>query len=368
MVELDGETVLRSKPVIGYLHTGMEKTGRGADVPPGRHQRHPDGLPVAVLQRAGLLPSASSSCSAIEIPPRATWIRMLMCELNRISSHFLWLATNGSDIGAINMLVYGWREREMVLAFFEKVTGLRMNHNYFRPGGVAADLPDGWRDDVLALCEAIPKRMDEYDNLLTGQPILQNRLQGVGPLDADTAIGLGVTGPLLRSTGRGVGPAPRPALPGLRRGRLRRDRRDRGRLLGPLRHPVQRDPRVGQDRPPDRRPDAGRRLPDPGQEGHAAAAQPHRRVDGSPDPPLQAVHRGLPGPARRGLRAGREPPRRERLLHRLRRDGPALPDAHAGGQLRQPAGHGPAWPGARCIADAIAIVSTIDPVLGDVDR
>lgn len=137
----------------------------------------------------------------IEIPPRATWIRMLMCELNRISSHFLWLATNSSDLGAINMLVYGWRDREMVLAFFEKVTGLRMNHNYFRPGGVAADLPDGWHDDVLALCEAIPRRMDEYDNLLTGQPILQNRLKGVGPLDAATAIGLGVTGPLLRSTG-----------------------------------------------------------------------------------------------------------------------------------------------------------------------
>ncbi|HET6915657.1 MAG TPA: NADH-quinone oxidoreductase subunit D, partial [Acidimicrobiales bacterium] len=98
-------------------------------------------------------------------------------------------------------LVYGWRDREMVLSFFEKVTGLRMNHNYIRPGGVAADLPDGWRDDVLALCEAIPRRMDEYDNLLTGQPILQKRLQGVGPIDADTAIALGLTGPLLRSTG-----------------------------------------------------------------------------------------------------------------------------------------------------------------------
>jgi NADH-quinone oxidoreductase subunit D len=113
----------------------------------------------------------------------------------------LWLATNSSDVGAINMLVYGWREREVLLQFFEKVTGLRMNHNYFRPGGVAADLPDGWRDDVAAICEMIPKRMDEYDNLLTGQPILQRRLQGVGPLTAEDAISLGVTGPLLRSTG-----------------------------------------------------------------------------------------------------------------------------------------------------------------------
>jgi NADH-quinone oxidoreductase subunit D len=139
--------------------------------------------------------------AGVEVPPRATWARMLMCELNRISSHLLWLATNGADLGALNMLVYGWRDRELVLAFFEKVTGLRMNHNYIRPGGVAADLPDGWRDDVKAICDAVLKRMDEYDNLLTGQPLLQARMDGVGPLDAPTAVGLGLTGPLLRSTG-----------------------------------------------------------------------------------------------------------------------------------------------------------------------
>jgi NADH-quinone oxidoreductase subunit D len=137
----------------------------------------------------------------VEIPPRATWIRMLMCELNRISSHLLWIATNGADLGALNLLVYGWREREVVLWFFEKVTGLRMNHNYIRPGGVAADLPDGWRDDVIALCDALSKRMDDYDRLLTGQPILQERMEGVGAIDADVAVGLGLTGPLLRSTG-----------------------------------------------------------------------------------------------------------------------------------------------------------------------
>ena len=85
--------------------------------------------------------------------------------------------------------------------FFEKVTGLRMNHNYIRPGGVAADLPDGWRDDVAAICEAIPRRLDEYDSILTGQPIFQDRQQGIGPLSADEAIALGVTGPLLRSAG-----------------------------------------------------------------------------------------------------------------------------------------------------------------------
>jgi NADH-quinone oxidoreductase subunit D len=200
MVEIDGEMVVRSKPVVGYLHTGMEKTAEELMYHQGStNVTRMDYLAPFFNELAFCL--STEQLLGIEVPARATWIRMLMCELNRISSHFLWLATNSADLGAINMLVYGWREREMVLAFFEKVTGLRMNHNYIRPGGVAADLPDGWRDDVAALCEAIPLRMDEYDNLLTGQPILQNRLVGVGPLDADTAIGLGLTGPLLRSTG-----------------------------------------------------------------------------------------------------------------------------------------------------------------------
>src|SRR5919112_2539499 len=96
---------------------------------------------------------------------------MLMCELNRISSHLLWMATNGMDLGAVSMMIYGWRERELVLGFFEQVTGLRMNHNYIRPGGVAADLPDGWRDEVLRLLDYLPGRLDEYDTLMTNQPI-----------------------------------------------------------------------------------------------------------------------------------------------------------------------------------------------------
>ncbi len=200
MLELDGETILRSKPVIGYLHTGMEKTAEELMYHQGgTNVTRMDYLSPFFNELAFAL--SVEKLLGVEVPPRAVWIRMLMCELNRISSHFLWMATNGSDIGAINMLVYGWREREVLLAFFEKVTGLRMNHNYIRPGGVAADLPDGWRDDVAAICEVIPRRMDEYDRLLTGQPIVSRRLQGVGPLDADTAIGLGVTGPLLRAAG-----------------------------------------------------------------------------------------------------------------------------------------------------------------------
>jgi len=137
----------------------------------------------------------------IEVPERATWIRMLMCELNRISSHLLFLATNGIDLGAVSMMIYGWREREEVLRFFEKVTGLRMNHNYIRPGGVAADLHDGWQGDLRELLELIEPRLDEYETLMTGQPIWRERLQGVGAINADEAIALSATGPLLRSTG-----------------------------------------------------------------------------------------------------------------------------------------------------------------------
>jgi NADH-quinone oxidoreductase subunit D len=136
-----------------------------------------------------------------DIPERAVWMRMLLSELNRMSSHLLFLATNGMDIGAVSMMIYGWREREQVLRFFQKVTGLRMNHNFIRPGGVAADLPAGWRDDVLELLDVIPGRLEEYDILMTGQPIWRERLQGVGVITAEEAIALGATGPILRSTG-----------------------------------------------------------------------------------------------------------------------------------------------------------------------
>jgi NADH-quinone oxidoreductase subunit D len=200
MVEIRGEQVLRTKPVIGYLHTGMEKTGEELMYQQGAtNVTRMDYLSPFFNELAYCL--SVEKLAGIEVPERAGWIRMLMCELNRISSHLLWLATNGADLGALNMLVYGWRDRELLLSFFEKVTGLRMNHNYFRPGGVAADLPDGWRDDVAAICDTVMSRMDEYDNLLTGQPLLQNRMSGVGALDATTAVGLGLTGPLLRSTG-----------------------------------------------------------------------------------------------------------------------------------------------------------------------
>ena len=200
VLELEGELIVRSKPVIGYLHTGMEKTGEVLTYAQGSTN-------VTRMDYASPLFSelafslATETLLGIEVPERAQWIRMLMCEVNRLSSHLLFMATNGMDLGAVSMMLYGWREREEVLRFLEKVTGLRMNHNYIRPGGVAADLPDGWRDDLRSILDALPDRLDEFDTLMSGQPIWQDRLQGVGVITAEEAIALGATGPILRSTG-----------------------------------------------------------------------------------------------------------------------------------------------------------------------
>jgi len=202
MLELNGETVLRCKPVIGYLHTGMEKTGESLTFMQG-------GTNVTRMDYASPLNNELVFALTTEkllgidqdIPERAVWIRMLLSELNRISSHLLFMATNGMDIGAVSMMLYGFREREEVLRFFQKVTGLRMNHNFIRPGGVAADLPAGWRDEVLSLLDALPARLAEYEVLMTGQPIWRERLQGVGVITRDEAIALSATGPILRSTG-----------------------------------------------------------------------------------------------------------------------------------------------------------------------
>jgi NADH-quinone oxidoreductase subunit D len=137
----------------------------------------------------------------IELPPRAIWIRMLLSEMQRVSSHLMWLATNGMDVGSTTMMIFGFREREMLLGFFEKASGLRMNNNFIRPGGTAADLPDGWDDDVTVICDTVEARLDEYDQLITGQPIFRQRMEGVGRITADEALALSATGPILRSTG-----------------------------------------------------------------------------------------------------------------------------------------------------------------------
>jgi len=200
MLELDGETILRSKPVIGYLHTGMEKTGEELTyVQGGTNVTRMDYL--APLSNELVYSMAVERLLDIDVPPRATWMRMMLVELGRMASHLLFQATNGMDVGAVSMMVYGWREREMTLRFLEKVTGLRMNHNFIRPGGLAADLPDDWREDLDELCVLVEHGVGEYADLLAENPIFQERLVGVGCITTEEAIARGITGPILRSTG-----------------------------------------------------------------------------------------------------------------------------------------------------------------------
>jgi NADH-quinone oxidoreductase subunit D len=200
MMELDSEEVLRIKPVIGYLHTGMEQTGEELTYVQG-------GTNVTRMDYAAPLSNELVFSMAVErlldldVPPRATWIRMMLVELNRMSSHLLFQATNGMDIGAVSMMLYGWREREEVLRYLEYVTGLRMNHNFIRPGGVAADLPDGWQARVLELCETVEKGAAEYDELLSENPIWRERTVGIGLITTDECLERSITGPILRSTG-----------------------------------------------------------------------------------------------------------------------------------------------------------------------
>lgn len=199
-LELEGEVIRRTKPIIGYLHTGMEKTAEQLTFSQGStNVTRMDYLAPLHCELAYSL--AVERLLDVEVPPRAAAIRVLMTELNRISSHLVALATNGMDIGAISMMMYGFRERESILAFFEKNTGLRMNHNFIRPGGTAADLAPGWKDDVAAILIDLPTRLAQYDDLLRENPIWVARTQGVGVITAEEAIALSITGPALRAAG-----------------------------------------------------------------------------------------------------------------------------------------------------------------------
>ena len=202
LLTLDGENIVDLKPIVGYLHTGIEKNTEYRTWQQG----------VTFVTRADYLSPFFNELAyclsverllGIEAPPRAQAIRVLVCELNRIASHLVWLATSGLELGAISMMLYGFRERERLLDIFELVSGLRMNHAYIRIGGLVMDLPEGAEDQIRAYLKELPHRFDEYENLLTGNPIWRERNRGVGILDAATAESLGVTGPLLRAAGVG---------------------------------------------------------------------------------------------------------------------------------------------------------------------
>ena len=200
LLELDGETVLKCTPIIGYLHTGIEKNTEYRTWMQG----------VTFVTRADYLSPffnelgyclAVERLLGVEAPPRAQVIRVLMNELNRISSHLVWLATGGMELGAVSVMLYGFREREVLLDIFEEVTGLRMNHAYIRIGGVIMDVPDEGVSKIERFLEEMPPRIDDYERLLDENPIWLERNVGVGRLSADDALALGVTGPVLRSAG-----------------------------------------------------------------------------------------------------------------------------------------------------------------------
>jgi NADH-quinone oxidoreductase subunit D len=202
VLELEGETVTQVRPVIGYLHTGIEKNLEYRNWTQGTTF-------VTRMDYLAPLFNEAGYCLAVEkllgiteeIPDRATTIRVLFMELNRISSHLVWLGTTGLELGAISMMLYGFREREYILDIFEEASGLRMNHAYIRPGGLAQDLPDTAVAKIRDFLAYLPKKLKEYEAMLSGQIIWLERTQGVGVLDVTGCLSLGITGPVLRSAG-----------------------------------------------------------------------------------------------------------------------------------------------------------------------
>ena len=200
VMELEGETITSARTVIGYLHTGIEKNIEYRNWVQGvTFVTRMDYLSPIFNETGYSL--AVEKLLGIEAPPRAQVIRVLCMELTRISSHLVAFATGGLELGALTAMTNAFREREMVLDVLEMITGLRMNHAYVRPGGLAQDLPPGAVEKVRDLLEVLPARLKGIDDLLTGNPIWQARTQGIAHLDVQGCLALGVTGPVLRSAG-----------------------------------------------------------------------------------------------------------------------------------------------------------------------
>jgi NADH-quinone oxidoreductase subunit D len=199
-LELDGETVVRCKPMIGYLHTGMEKQAE--------YKTYTQSIPqtdrmdyLSPLSNNLALCLAAEKLLGIQPPPRVQAIRVLLTELTRISSHCVWLGTHAIDIGAMTVFWYTFREREKVLSIYDQVCGARMTASYFRVGGLASDIPAGLLDRCQKFVDEMPAHVDEYEKLLTRNPIWLARTRDVAPLSAKVAVALGASGPVLRGSG-----------------------------------------------------------------------------------------------------------------------------------------------------------------------
>lgn len=200
VLELDGEVVVRCTPHIGYLHTGMEKIAES--------KRYQQVIPItdrmdylAPLSNNLAYVLAVEKLMGIEVPPRAKVIRVMMTELTRIGSHLVWLGTHAIDIGAMSVFLYAFREREQILDMYEQVAGARMMSSYFRVGGLFADLPERFEETVRSFVTSFPDRLAEYEDLLTANPIWIQRTKGVGVIKPKDAVDLGMSGPSLRACG-----------------------------------------------------------------------------------------------------------------------------------------------------------------------
>jgi len=200
LLQLDGETIIKAEPDIGYLHTGIEKQCEGRN-----YQQV-----VPLTDRVDYLANLSNNLCYVlavekllqmEVPPMAQWMRVMLTELTRINSHVVWLGTHALDIGAMSIFFYCFREREKILRIFEMFSGQRMMTSYFRIGGLALEPPRGWEKAVKAFIDEFPSNVDEYENLLNNNPIWKIRTQGVASVPLEDLLDLGVTGPMIRAAG-----------------------------------------------------------------------------------------------------------------------------------------------------------------------
>src|SRR5579862_768961 len=201
VLELDGETILKAVPDIGFLHTGIEKE---CEVKTWQQV-------VTLTDRVDYLANLSNNLvyalsvekliGDIEIPPKAQWMRVMLAEFQRLSSHLVWLGTHALDIGAMTVFFYCFREREDILRIFEMFSGQRMMTSYIRIGGLALEPPRGWQQVVGKFINAFPSKVDEYEELLDNNPIWKRRTQGVGFAPLEDLLDLGVSGPMIRAAG-----------------------------------------------------------------------------------------------------------------------------------------------------------------------
>ncbi len=200
VVDLYGEDVTGLYAVVGYLHTGFEKNMEHKTW--WKCITYPERIDyVSYQNNEYVFVAAVEKLLDLEVPPKAIWMRTLLCELNRIHSHLVWLGTSALELGAISMFWYAFREREQILDLFELVAGYRMHTRYFQVGGLAEDIPRGFYPQTRAFCDWMPRAIDDYETLLTRNKIWLERTEGVGLLSADDAIALGQSGPVLRASG-----------------------------------------------------------------------------------------------------------------------------------------------------------------------